>query len=144
MWYNLDIQPDGETWMVTCPDFEEVVSFGETIPQACAHGRDAIEEAIAARMAHGEDLPSPPREKTAQYTVEMPMLVQLKSALYMILRTSGLTRADLQRLMKLKHREQVDRLLRLDHRTQIDTLLDAFRVLGQPVKIDIPMPPQAA
>jgi antitoxin HicB len=143
MWYELDITPDGDVWLVTSPDFGELVSFGETIPLACANGRNAIEEAIAARMAHGEDLPRPTMEPAGQYAVQMPVLVRMKSAIYMILRSRGLTRADLQRMMKLPHREQVDRLLRLDHKTDIETLMAAFECLDVKVEMTIPFPAAA-
>ena len=143
MWYELDIKPDGDVWLVTSPDFEEVVSFGETIPLACANGRNAIEEAIAARIAHNEDLPAPTMERASKYAVQMPVIISMKSAIYMILRVDGLTRADLQRKMNLAHREQVDRIFKLDHKTDIETLMSAFEALGVNVKMDIPFPAAA-
>lgn len=143
MWYKLELQPDDGAWLVTSPDFPEVATFGDTIPEACKFGRDAIEEAIAARMAHNEDLPYPTLEPEAQYTVQMPVIVRMKASLYMVLRTREMTRADLQRLMGMPHREQVDRLLRLDHKTDIETLMTAFEVLGLHVTVNIPLP-QAA
>lgn len=57
--YEVVLQPDGDTWMVTAPAFEEVTTFGATQEEAVRHGRDAIEEAIAGRIADGEDVPAP-------------------------------------------------------------------------------------
>jgi predicted RNase H-like HicB family nuclease len=48
--YKLTCTPDDNgTWLVTAPEFEEVVTFGETLEEAARNGINAIEEAIAAR-----------------------------------------------------------------------------------------------
>ncbi|MFC0804794.1 type II toxin-antitoxin system HicB family antitoxin [Ensifer sp. P24N7] len=47
------------SWMVTAPAFPEVTTFGDTQPNACLEGLKAIEEAIAARIADGEEIPPP-------------------------------------------------------------------------------------
>lgn len=139
-WYELAIQPDGDTWLVTAPQFEEVVTFGSTQEEACHNGRNAIEEAIAARIADGEDIPVPLKDTPGVGRfVEVPGMVFLKSALYMILREQGKTRADLMRLLDCK-REHVDRLFRLDHNSRLDSLEDAFKALGKPLKFDMPFP----
>lgn len=144
MWYELSLTPDDNgTWLVTAPAFDEVVSFGETQEEACRHGRNAIEEAIAGRIADSEDIPFPLKETTGRgHFVEVPALVFLKSALYMILREQGKTRADLMRALNVK-REHVDRLFRLDHNSRLDSLEDAFKALGQPLRFDMDFP-QAA
>lgn len=141
MWYELTLVPDDNgTWLVISPHFDEVVSFGETQEEACRNGREAIEEAIAARIAAGEDIPLPLREtKGVGRFVELPVIVILKAGLYMILRSEGKTRADLMRLLNCK-REHVDRLFRLDHNSRIDSLEEAFRALGHPLRFDIDFP----
>ena len=71
--------------------------------------------------------------------VQLPLIVFLKSALYMILREHGKSRADLMRLLGW-HREQVDRLFRLDHNSTLDQLEKAFAALGTPLRLDVPFP----
>lgn len=141
MWYELALAPDDNgTWLVTAPSFPEVVSFGDTQEEACRNGRNAIEEAIAARISTGEDVPLPLKETGGQgYFVEMPGMVYLKLALYLILRREGKTRADLMRLLDCK-REHVDRLFRLDHQSKLTSLEDAFRALGHPLRFDVDIP----
>jgi antitoxin HicB len=57
MQFPLVLTPDDDgTFMVTCPLLPEVTSFGEDHDDALTHGRDAVEEAIAARMARWEDI----------------------------------------------------------------------------------------
>ncbi|CAN7505932.1 type II toxin-antitoxin system HicB family antitoxin [Pararhizobium sp. LjRoot238] len=139
-WYKLAIQPDDGVWLVTSPDFEEVVSYGQTQEEACRNGRNAIEEAIAGRIADGESIPLPLSENECNggRYVEVPMMVHLKSAIYMIMREKGWTRADLQRALGWPHREQIDRLFRLDHQTKLDAIEDAFKALGVPLSVNIP------
>ncbi|TBY41613.1 type II toxin-antitoxin system HicB family antitoxin [Rhizobium leguminosarum] len=144
-WYKLAIQPDGDVWLVTSPDFEEVVSFGKTQEEACRNGRNAIEEAIAGRIADGEDIPHPLQEPEGHGRwVEVPMMVYLKSAIYMLMREKQWTRADLQRALGWSHREQIDRLFRLDHQTKLDAIEDAFKALGVPLRVDVPFHASAA
>ena len=50
-YYRIIIEQDGDTWLVTAPEFPEVTTFGETMEDAHVRARDAIEEAIAARIA---------------------------------------------------------------------------------------------
>ncbi len=140
-WYKLAIERDGDVWLVTSEDFPELATFGQTQDEACRNGRDAIEEAIAGRIADGEDIPPPLNEddRSGGRLVELPMMVHLKAAIHMIMRSKGWTRADLQRALGWPHREQIDRLFRLDHQTRLDSLQDAFKALGAPLKINIPM-----
>ncbi|TCL70565.1 type II toxin-antitoxin system HicB family antitoxin [Rhizobium sp. BK251] len=139
-WYKLAIQPDGDVWLVTSDDFPELVTYGATQEEARLNGRNAIEEAIAGRIADGEDIPHPLLDADNGQLIEVPMMVYLKSAIYMIMREKGWTRADLQRALGWPHREQIDRLFRLDHQTKLDAIEDAFRALGAPLRIDVPFP----
>lgn len=138
-YYPLTLEPDGETILVRSRDFPELVTFGNTRDDALCHARNALEEAIAARIACNEDIPPAMDNPGESECVELPVMVRLKCALYMLLRHRGLTRAELQRMMHLPHREQVDRLLRLDHNTNIETMIHAFKVLGAPLEIRIPV-----
>jgi antitoxin HicB len=142
-WYEIQIQPDGDTWLVTAPAFEELATFGATQEEACIQGRAAIEEAIAGRIADGEEIPAPLNEiGKAGHFVELPAMVLLKSALYMVMRSQGKTRADLMRDLHW-HREQVDRLFRLDHQSRLDAIEDAFKALGVRLRFDVPFPAAA-
>lgn len=141
-WYELTFEPDGDTWLVTSPDFEEVVSYGENKEAACRNGREAILQAIAGRIADGEDIPVPvmelPEDAARSGFVQLPALAWLKAALYMNLRLQKKTRADLMRALGW-HREQVDRLFRLDHNSSLDQMEKAFLALGIPLRVSVPL-----
>lgn len=145
-WYPLTLQSDDGVWLVTSPDFPEVTSFGETSEEACRNGRSAIEEAIAARIAAGEDIPVPHDENKnlGKWAVEVPAMVLLKSGAYMLMRVQGMTRADLQRRLGWPHREQIDRIFRLDHQTRLESIEDVFKALGSPLRLHVPFSKDAA
>lgn len=57
--YPVRLQDDGDLLLVTSPDFPELTTFGADIFDAIARAGDALEEAIAARVDCGEDVPAP-------------------------------------------------------------------------------------
>lgn len=142
-WYEVTLEPDGDSWLVTAPAFEEVATFGDDRDASLRNGLDAILQAIAGRIADGEAIPPPVVETPGKGVfVQVPLVVFLKSALYMTLREQGKTRADLMRMLGW-HREQVDRLFRLDHNSTLDQLERAFAALGVPLRFDVPFPAAA-
>lgn len=138
---KMDETADGTlSWMVTCPAFPEVTTFGDDQKEACVNGLRAIEEAISARISDNEALPHPTKEINGKGAfVEVPALTFLKSVLYMICKERGVSRAELARRLGW-HREQVDRLFRIDHKSQIDQLEAAFKVIGVPMAFNIDFP----
>jgi antitoxin HicB len=137
--YRIKLKPDDNGMLlVTCPAFSELTTFGEDEADALAHARDALEEAIAARIAHGDDLPAPDevRPRRGRLFVTAPMQTALKAELYRALREEGITRAELVRRLAWK-RESVDRLFRLGHATRLDQFDAAFRALGRQVEISV-------
>jgi antitoxin HicB len=57
--YFVNLTPDDGTLLVTCPDLPEVTTFGADEDEAMARARDAIEEALAARISDGREIPKP-------------------------------------------------------------------------------------
>ena len=119
---------------MTCPALPEVTTFGEDEADAIEHARDAIEEAIAARMADGREVPEP--KGKSRVLVALPMQTSLKVELYRLLTLENVTRAELMRRLNWK-RESVDRLFRLNHATRLEQFDAAFRALGHRVEISV-------
>src|SRR6266508_1011678 len=87
---------DNGTVLATCPSLPEVTTFGEDDADALAHAIGAIEEALAARIGDGEDIPAP-RERLRGRSAALPLMTSLKVSLYRALRESGFSRAGLMR-----------------------------------------------
>lgn len=133
--YRIKLEPDDNgTLLVTCPALPEVTTFGENEADAIHHAVGAIEEAIAARMAAGEDVPE--GHQRGPRLVRLPALTVLKVELYRQLREAGMTRAELGRRLGWK-RESVDRLFRLDHASRLEQIETAFAALGQAVSVSV-------
>src|SRR6516162_8827441 len=75
--YPIRLEPDEDTVLATCPSLPEVTTFGENEADALRHARDAVEEALAARISDGKEIPTPavrPRVRT----VALPALTAIK------------------------------------------------------------------
>lgn len=135
--WRLKFEPDDNgAVLVTSPDIPELTTFGSDRADAERQARFALEEAIAARIAAGQDIPPGGLPDAGEMSMTPPLQAHLKTLLYMKLRELDLSRADLQRLLGWG-REQVDRLFRLDHASRIDQLEQAFHALGQQVEIEL-------
>lgn len=132
--YPIKLTPDDNgTLLVTCSALPELTTFGVDGADARRRVVDAIEEALAARLADGRDLPQPVEARGARF-VALPTLTALKVLLWHALQKSGITRAELARRLGW-HREQVDRLFRIDHASRLDLMDEAFRTLGADVTV---------
>ena len=127
--YAVTLAPDdNDTWMVACGALPEVTTFGDTREEALKNAALAIEEALAARMALGADLPMPDREEGA-FLVRLSVQAALKVALYRAMRREGVSKAELARRLAA-HGPQVDRLLDMRHRSRLETMESALHQLG--------------
>ena len=58
--YPIQIEEDDNgTLLITCPALPEVTTFAEDELEVSQRARGAIEEAIAARIADGREVPAP-------------------------------------------------------------------------------------
>jgi antitoxin HicB len=147
--YAVLLTPDDNgTLLVTCPDLPEVTTFGKDKADALRHARDAIEEAIAARIAARADIPLPsaPRDRrkgkaAAKDTsmtarVALPTQTALKAMLHRAMRAQNLRKADLERRLGL-HGPQVDRLLNPRHASRLDQIEAALAAVGKRLVVDV-------
>jgi antitoxin HicB len=125
---------DNGTFLVTCGAFPEVTTFGENEGEAFDRALDAIEEAIAARMADREPIPAPSRG--GKRRVVLPAQTVAKVLLYQAMLAEHVSKNQLARSLKW-HRPQVDRLLNLRHSTKMNAIETAFHALGKQVRIEI-------
>lgn len=130
--YRIELTPDDNgTSLVTVPALPEVVTFADDAEEAEVRASDAIEEALAARVARGEDIPASDGDG-----VSVPLLSEMKVELYRACKERGVTRAELVRSLNW-NRESVDRLFRLDHASKVGQLEEAYRALGLKVRLTI-------
>ncbi|MGN6099646.1 MAG: type II toxin-antitoxin system HicB family antitoxin [Devosia sp.] len=141
-------EDDNGTFLVTCPTLPEVTTFAEGETDWLDHARDAIEEAIAARMARWSDVPVANGKELFgsgdfhHRVVDLSLQAELKLMLFRSCKDADISRAELARRLSW-HREQVDRLFRLDHRSRIDQIEAAIRAIGKTFVVDVVDPAAA-
>ncbi|HEX5321697.1 MAG TPA: type II toxin-antitoxin system HicB family antitoxin [Stellaceae bacterium] len=133
--YRIAVEKDDNgTLLIACPDLPEVTSFGEDEADALLRGRDAIEEAVAARMARGRDIPAPTQGPGLR--VFLPALTVAKIELYRMANKQRVRKAELARRLGI-HGPQVDRLFNLRHNSQLSQLEAAFGALGGRLVLEV-------
>ena len=152
--YAICIEPDDNgTFLVTCPDLPEVTTFGDDEDDAVRRAADAIEEALAARIARHEDAPAPsrtgdsqvrsdrqtgpePASISRQQAVSLRPLTIAKVELYRTAQFTGTTKAELARRLGWGA-AQVDRLFDLRYRSQIEEIDLALRAMGKRLEVSV-------
>jgi antitoxin HicB len=126
---------DNDTWLVTFPDFDDAVTFGETQTDALAHAVDALETVIISRMKHKLDIPAPSACR-GRPLVSIPPLTAAKALLYRELREQNVS---IRQLAQKLHCEYpvAHRLLDVSRKTQVDEIAKAFQALGKRVIIGV-------
>ena len=124
--YPISLDDDDASVMATCPDFPELTTFGDDRDEALARAVDALEEAIAARIHSGQDIPSP---SAGEIRVTVPTLTAIKVMLYQGMREQAIGKAELARRLGW-HLPQVDRVLDVRHRSRLDRMDAALGAIG--------------
>ena len=134
--YPVVLTPDDNgTILAVCPDLPEVATFGEDQEDALRRAADAIEEALAARIAHREEIPVPSPTQGRPRAV-LPLLTVAKVELYLTARAQGITKAVLGRRLDL-HGPQVDRLFDVRHSSKIEQIDRALRSMGKRLEVRV-------
>lgn len=127
--YPVALEIDDNTVQVISPDFPELNTFGMDPEEAIARASDALEEAIAARIHDGLDIPLPSTSKGRDVAV-LPTLTAVKVMLYRGMREQGIGKAELARRLGW-HLPQVDRVLDVQHNSRMDQMDAAMGAIGR-------------
>lgn len=134
--YPLKIVPDDNgTFLVTCPDFPELVTFGRNRTDAIVRAVGALVAVISARMDDREDIPEPSAPRGCP-TVALSTLVAGKVSLYRAMREAGVTQAGLAQRLGCDPR-QVRRLLDPVHSSRQEHLDAALKALGKRLVVSV-------
>ncbi len=132
--YPIQLEEDEGTVMATSSDFPELTTFGVDRDDALMRAVDALEEAIAARIHAGQDIPSP---SMGDVRVGLPTLTAVKVILYQGMRDDGVGKAELAGRLGW-HLPQVDRVLDIQHRSRMDQVDAALSVIGRELHVSAP------
>lgn len=116
-------------WVASFPDLPEALTGGASRDEALALAEAVLDEAILARLAHGEAIPAPRPAGDGETLVRLDVLTAARAALAAGLVAARMSNAALARSLG-KSEGAVRRLT--DGRTgvKIDTVLEALNALG--------------
>jgi antitoxin HicB len=133
----LSEQPEGG-YLVSSPDFPELLTSGEDRADAVAQAVDALEEVFAARIRRGDEVPEPsvPDPVRDVEVVRLPPIMAAKAAFALGLRESGMSQAALARAVGLDEKE-VRRLLDPKHPSKLASLQRVLQALHKDVELRV-------
>ena len=131
--YPIQLEDDDDTVLVTSPDFPELTTFGSDREEALARAANALEEAIAARIHDGKEIPVP---SSGPDRVALPTLTAVKVMLYQGMKEQGIGKAELARRLGW-HLPQVDRVLNLRHHSRLDQMDAALNAIGRTLHVSV-------
>ena len=131
----LEADEDGRV-LVLFPDLPETATDGRDEAEALNEASDCLSEALAARIANGEEIPPARPVLPGQHVVSPDPTIALKAALYMVLHSRALTIADLADLLAIDW-HQAARLIDPKRSSKLTSLEAALSALGCRIEISI-------
>ncbi len=121
--------------LVSFRDLPECLTSGADEAKALAEAADALEEAVAGRLNRTDELPVPSARRAGEYLVAVPPITAAKAALWLAMRDSGLSLAELARRLGVEEK-RIRRMLNPRHRSAIDGIDEALRILGKEIVVE--------
>lgn len=123
-------------YVVTCRDLPELVTQGESVEDALEQASDAMDEVFATYLTEGLDFPEPSKARRREHMVAPPPETVAKVALYVAMRSSGISKVQLAKRLGVDEKE-VRRLLDPHYGSKLPRIAEAIRVLGQRLVIGV-------
>jgi antitoxin HicB len=121
-------------YLVTFPDFPEAATDARSRDSALAEAVDCLEEAVAARIKRGDDIPPPSPPTKDAILITLPALYAMKAGLYLALREARMSQTALAAKLG-KNEKEVRRLLDPAHASPPSALEAALRAIGKRVQL---------
>lgn len=129
MRYPVNIQKDGNIFLVSFLDVPKVLTAGDTKEDALEMAVNALIEAFDLYVAEGRLIPMPSKiTKKADY-ISLPLSTFAKILLLNEMLSSGISQSELARRLGTR-RQDVQRIVSLTHPTKIDTVEKALQAVG--------------
>ena len=136
MRFPMNIEPDGNFFLVTFPDIPEAITQGESLLQAREVAQDALETALEFYFEAPRTVPDSSPIEPGQEYVELPASVSAKVLLLNEMIRQKVRPAELARRLNTTPQE-VNRLTNLRHATKIDRIAGAMKALGKTLEIRV-------
>jgi antitoxin HicB len=139
------LTPDDEGRVqVRFPDFPEALTDAADEWEALAEAADCLAEAVAARIADGEDIPAPAPLRRGMLSFRLSPVLAYKAALYSAMRRDGISKSELARRLGVDEkdvRRLVDPRYRGSKVEKLHAALEACGVFAQITFVDVDREP---
>lgn len=121
-------------FLIRFNDIPGAATDGKTIEEALFEAQDCLDEALAARMLHGETIPKP--SKKTLHMISPSALMSAKVALYIAWKETGLSCLALSKRLGVAL-VILQRMLNPKHRTHIGSIEAVLKNLGSRLTVDV-------
>jgi antitoxin HicB len=136
-WPAILVADDEGRVQVRFPDFPEALTDGADEREALAEAADCLAEAVAARIADGEDVPAPAPLRRGLHAVPLSPVLAYKAALFSAMRRDGISKSELARRLGVDEKD-VRRLVDPRyHGSKVDRLHAALAACGVVAQITL-------
>ena len=125
---------EGTAYHVRFPDLPEALTAGDDLEDTFVQAADCLAEALAGRIARGDEIPAPSRVKRAQHAIGVPLYLAPKLALYLAMREQHINNTELAKRLRVSE-TVVRRRLNPKHQTKAEKIQAALKALGKRIVI---------
>ena len=104
-WPAALVRDDEGRVQVRFPDFPEALTDADDEWEAAAEAADCLAEAVAARIADGEEIPAPTRLRRGMRCFPLSPVLAYKAALYSTMRRDGISKSELARRLGIDEKD---------------------------------------
>ena len=127
-------EKNGRGYHVRFPDLPEALTGGPDLDDTREQAADCLAEALAGRIARGDDIPAPSRLKRGQYPISVPLYLAPKLALYLAMREGGMRKTELAARLGVSE-TVVRRMLNPKHDTKPEKIQAALAALRKRIVV---------
>jgi antitoxin HicB len=122
--------------VITFRDIPEAITQGKGEKDALWQAADCLEEAIAGRIDGGREIPKASKAARGERLIPVPAQMAAKAALYLAMKETGITNAQLARKLGCDEK-QVRRMLDPRHATKLPRIKEALDVFGKRLIVSV-------
>jgi antitoxin HicB len=122
--------------VITFRDIPEAITQGKGEKDALWQAADCLEEAIAGRIDGGREIPKASKAARGERLIPVPAQMAAKAALYLAMKETGITNAQLARKLGCDEKE-VRRMLDPRHATKLPRIKEALDVFGKRLIVSV-------
>ena len=125
---------NGKGLHVRFPDLPEALTGGDDLADTLAQASDCLAEAIAGRIARGDEIPLPSRATRMQHLISVPLYLAPKLALNLAIRERGIPNTELARRLGVSE-TVVRRMLNPKRDTRPEKIQAALVAMGKRIVV---------